>query len=66
MADDGVVLPYPNLKVPQWHFQISTVPRLKDEASTSFWKAVEEDGASDTLVTVLSCRDGAVPQIARI
>lgn len=46
MADDSVLEPYPNLKVPQWHFQIETLPRLKDEASTSFWQAVEKDGES--------------------
>lgn len=44
MADDSVPLPYPNLKVPQWYYQLSSVPRLKEEASTSFWKAIEADG----------------------
>jgi 26S proteasome regulatory subunit N7 len=47
MADDSTPLPYPNLKVPQWHYQIQNVPRLKEQASSSFWKAVEEDGESD-------------------
>lgn len=45
MADDSVPLPYPNIKVPQWHYQIANVDRLRDEASTSFWAAVEKDGA---------------------
>ena len=46
MADDDVPAPFPNLKVPQWHFQMSNVPKLKEEASASFWKAVEADGES--------------------
>ena len=45
MADDSTPSPFPNLKVPQWHYQISNVPRLKDQANSSFWKAVEDDGA---------------------
>lgn len=44
MADDSVPLPYPNLKVPQWQYQIASIPRLRDAASTSFWEAVEKDG----------------------
>jgi 26S proteasome regulatory subunit N7 len=47
MADDSVPQPYPNLQVPTWQYQITSVPSLKDQASTSFWKAVEEDGESD-------------------
>jgi len=43
--DDGVLPPFPNLKIPQWRYQMTNVERLKDEASSSFWKAVEEDGA---------------------
>lgn len=57
MADDSVPLPFPNLKVPTWHYQISAVPRLAGEASTSFWKAVEEDGEllqSTTLTTEMA------------
>jgi 26S proteasome regulatory subunit N7 len=46
MADDSVPLPYPNLKVPQWQYQIASIPRLKEQASSSFWKAIEEDGKS--------------------
>lgn len=45
MADDSVPLPYPNLKVPQWQYQIANVDRLRQEASDSFWAAVEADGA---------------------
>ena len=44
MADESVPQPYPNLQVPTWQYQVTSVPSLKDEASTSFWKAVEEDG----------------------
>jgi 26S proteasome regulatory subunit N7 len=44
MADDSVPLPYPNLKVPQWQYQIANVDRLRDEATSSFWKIVEADG----------------------
>ena len=44
MADDSVPLPFPNLRVPTWQYQIASVPSLKDQASTSFWKAIEEDG----------------------
>lgn len=47
MSDDSVPQPYPNLQVPTWQYQITSVPSLKDEASTSFWKAVEEDGQSN-------------------
>ena len=47
MADESVPQPYPNLQVPTWQYQITSVPSLKDEASISFWKAVEEDGESD-------------------
>ncbi|ORY34218.1 26S proteasome subunit RPN7-domain-containing protein [Naematelia encephala] len=43
MADDSVPLPYPNLKVPKWQFQISNVERLKPEASSSMRKAIETD-----------------------
>lgn len=50
MADDSVPLPYPNLKVPQWQYQIATIPRLKEQASSSFWKAVEEDGKLTSLM----------------
>lgn len=46
MADDSVPLPYPNLKVPQWRYQIVNIPALKASASESFWKAVEADGQS--------------------
>jgi hypothetical protein len=46
MADESVPLPYPNLQVPTWHYQITSLPELKDQASSSFWKAVEEDGQS--------------------
>jgi 26S proteasome regulatory subunit N7 len=52
MADDSAPLPYPNLKVTQWHFQLQTVPRLHEQASSSFWKAVEEDGKSDYTVVI--------------
>lgn len=44
MADDSVPLPYPNLKVPQWSYQIQQIPRLAEEASSSLWKAIEADG----------------------
>ena len=53
MADDSVPLPYPNLKVTQYQFQIQSVPRLHEQASSSFWKAVEEDGKSN-FVTAIS------------
>ncbi|TXT06068.1 hypothetical protein VHUM_03541 [Vanrija humicola] len=43
MADDSVPLPFPNLKVPQWHYQLVNVDRLRDEATTAFWAAVEAD-----------------------
>lgn len=46
MADDSVPLPFPNIKVPRWHYQIEHVERLKGEAEERFWKAVEEDGTS--------------------
>jgi 26S proteasome regulatory subunit N7 len=46
MADDSVPLPFPNLKVPQWHYQLTHIERLRDEATTSFSKAVEQDGKS--------------------
>jgi 26S proteasome regulatory subunit N7 len=49
MAEDSVPLPFPNLSIPTWHYQITSVPELKDQASTSFWKAVEEDGMSPSL-----------------
>ncbi|KAK4686560.1 26S proteasome regulatory subunit N7, partial [Tremellales sp. Uapishka_1] len=42
MADDSVPLPYPNLKVPQWQYQLS-IPALKEKATTSFWAAIEAD-----------------------
>ncbi|BEJ18198.1 hypothetical protein CspHIS471_0704750 [Cutaneotrichosporon sp. HIS471] len=43
MADDSVPQPFPNLQVPQWHYQIANVDRLRDEASSSLWKAIEKD-----------------------
>ena len=43
MAYEGVPQPFPNLKIPQWRFQMK-IDRLKDEATSSFWKAVEADG----------------------
>ncbi|KAL7423984.1 proteasome regulatory particle subunit [Cryptotrichosporon argae] len=43
MADEGVTQPYPSLKVTTWHYQIQHVERLKAEATTSFWAAVEAD-----------------------
>jgi 26S proteasome regulatory subunit N7 len=49
MAEDSVPLPFPNLSIPTWQYQITSVPELKDQASTSFWKAVEEDGISPSL-----------------
>ena len=54
MADDSVPLPFPNLKVPQWHFQMDKIERLRENASTSFWKAVEEDGTWRVVLAV-SC-----------
>lgn len=63
MADDSVPLPYPNLKVPQWQYQIVSIPTLKDQASTSFWKAVEEDGRLNQptmLFRALTIRNGPV------
>ncbi|KAK1926071.1 26S proteasome subunit RPN7-domain-containing protein [Papiliotrema laurentii] len=56
MADDSTPLPYPNLKVPQWHYQIQNVPRLKEQASSSFWKAVEEDEMAPYLRHIQSDR----------
>ncbi|KAL1409683.1 proteasome regulatory particle subunit [Vanrija albida] len=54
MADDSVPLPFPNLKVPQWHYQIVNVDRLRDEATTAFWAAVEADGACQSLSLLLT------------
>ncbi|WRT63856.1 uncharacterized protein IL334_000781 [Kwoniella shivajii] len=54
MADDSVPLPFPNLKVPTWYYQINNIDRLKDEASTSFWKAVEEDEMAPYLRSISS------------
>ncbi len=44
MADDSVPQPFPNLQVPQWHYQVVNVERLRDEASSSLWQAIEKDG----------------------
>jgi len=52
MADDSVPLPYPNLKVPQWHYQIANVERLRPEASTALWEAIEADGKQQTTQAV--------------
>lgn len=46
MADDSVPLPYPNLKVPTWYYQVQHVDYKKDEAEKAFWEAVEKDGMS--------------------
>lgn len=46
MADDSVPQPFPNLMVPQWHYQIANVERLRQEATTSLWAAIEADGTS--------------------
>lgn len=46
MADDSVPLPYPNLKIPTWYYQIQHVDYKKDEAEKTFWEAVEKDGKS--------------------
>lgn len=50
MADDSVPLPFPNLKVPVWQYQINHVDGLKAEASTSLYKAIEQDGTPVTHV----------------
>ncbi|EIW67945.1 hypothetical protein TREMEDRAFT_72066 [Tremella mesenterica DSM 1558] len=52
MADDNVLLPHPNVKVPIWYYQINNVPALKEQASASFWKAVEEDEMAPYLRTI--------------
>ncbi|KAK8845547.1 hypothetical protein IAR55_006262 [Kwoniella newhampshirensis] len=60
MADDSVPLPYPNLKVPTWQFQIDNVERLRAEASTSFWKAVEGDEMGPYLKSINSDRSDLI------
>ncbi|WVQ80866.1 hypothetical protein IAT38_002973 [Cryptococcus sp. DSM 104549] len=54
MAEDDAPLPYPNLLVPTWHFQINNIERLRDSANTSFWKAVEEDEMAPYLKSIES------------
>ena len=49
MADDSTPLPFPNIKIPQWHYQITHVERLKEEAGEKFWKGIEEDGECHTM-----------------
>ncbi|WWC66854.1 uncharacterized protein I206_100761 [Kwoniella pini CBS 10737] len=65
MADDGVPLPYPNLKVATWYYQINNVERLKDEASTSFWKAVEEDEMAPYLKSISSDKSDLINTIEK-
>ncbi|KAK6905196.1 26S proteasome regulatory subunit N7 [Kwoniella mangroviensis CBS 8886] len=65
MADDSVPLPFPNLKVPTWHYQINHVDRLKEEASTSFWKAVEEDEMAPYLQSVSSDRTDLISSLEK-
>ncbi|TYJ54789.1 hypothetical protein B9479_004548 [Cryptococcus floricola] len=43
MADDSVPLPYPNLKVHEWHFQLQHVESRRAEVEPKFWEAVEKD-----------------------
>jgi len=46
MAGEDEVLPYPNLKVAQHHFTLSSpnLAHLHAEASDAFLKAIEDDG----------------------
>ncbi|ORX34753.1 26S proteasome subunit RPN7-domain-containing protein [Kockovaella imperatae] len=64
MADEHVPLPYPNLKVAQWHYQVTSVPRLKDEASSSFWKAVEADEMAPYLTYVESSNSSLISSLS--
>ncbi|WWC85794.1 uncharacterized protein L201_000661 [Kwoniella dendrophila CBS 6074] len=65
MADDSVPLPYPNLKVPTWHFQINNIDRLKEEASTSFWKAVEKDEMAPYLRNISSDKSDLISTLEK-
>lgn len=46
MADESTTLPYPNLKVSQYHYQLTNneLSHLHAEAGKGFWEAVEKDG----------------------
>lgn len=48
MADESTTLPYPNLKVAQYYFQLTnqSLSHLHDGARKLFWEAVEKDGQS--------------------
>ncbi|KIR97407.1 26S proteasome regulatory subunit N7 [Cryptococcus deuterogattii 2001/935-1] len=54
MADDSVPLPYPNLKVSTWYYQIQHVDYKKDEAEKTFWEAVEKDEMAPYLKSINS------------
>ncbi|CAD6572102.1 MAG: tunicamycin resistance protein [Tremellales sp. Tagirdzhanova-0007] len=64
MADDSVPLPFPNLKVPQWHYQMENIERMKDEASSSYWKAVEADEMAPYLRKIGSTHSDLVEKLA--
>ncbi|WVR03629.1 hypothetical protein IAU60_000622 [Kwoniella sp. DSM 27419] len=63
MADDSVPLPYPNLKVPTWHYQLSHIESIKEGASSSFWKAVEEDEMAPYLRSIGSDRTDLIERM---
>ncbi|WVQ93676.1 hypothetical protein IAU59_000752 [Kwoniella sp. CBS 9459] len=63
MADDSVPLPFPNLKVPTWYFQINNVDRLKESASSSFWKVMEEDEMAPYLRSINSDRTDLISEL---
>jgi hypothetical protein len=46
MSDDSVPLPYPNLKLSHYAFQLqdSSLSNLHETAAKAFWEGIEKDG----------------------
>ncbi|OWT40602.1 26S proteasome regulatory subunit N7 [Cryptococcus neoformans Bt1] len=63
MADDSVPLPYPNLKVPTWYYQVQHVDYKKDEAEKAFWEAVEKDEMAPYLRSINSDRTELIQKL---
>ncbi len=50
MSDDSVPLPFPNLKLAEYAFQLQRdeLSHLHAEASKALWAGIEEDGGCGT------------------
>nr|ODN87638.1 26S proteasome regulatory subunit N7 [Cryptococcus depauperatus CBS 7841] len=63
MADDSVPLPYPNLDVVTWNFQMDNVESRREVAAKSFWEAVEKDEMAPYLKGIKSDRKDLIEKL---